>query len=94
MGRNRIVIERVSGHGCDRTAKPGEDLQRCASETCLECRVMDLIEKAKAAGGGEFTYDGCGATMTHWPNQVASNATMSAEVVDDMVLRKRRHGSF
>lgn len=93
MGRNRIVIERVSGHGCDRDAKPGDALKLCESDGCLECRVAELVRKCN----GGFEYDGCGATMTHWPNSYKSSAPpgeVSGEVVDDLVYGKRRHGTF
>lgn len=93
MGRSRIVIEMVSGHGCDRTAQPGEKLRPfCSSPSCVDCRVGEVVAKLDP---GMFTNDGCGATHTHWPNMRSSSSENGCgEVVDDLVTRTRRHGSF
>lgn len=82
MGDFRLVIDAAGGHGCDRTARPGEALgPDCGQPSCpdhLAARfVADLASKMMLKS----------ATLAHWPGS-------STEVLDDLKHGVRLQGSF
>jgi len=83
VGTYKIEIVMVGGHGCDRDAQPGEELKRCASPSCPDCRAMDLVQML--GGAGPAGPNGK-ATLTHWPDAEA--------IVDDLATGKRLSGAF
>jgi hypothetical protein len=62
MGDFRIVIEATGGHGCNRTAKAGEEFFGCGSETCPDCMTARFVSDLQRACMRPFV-----ATFTHWP---------------------------
>lgn len=62
MGDFRIEIEATGGHGCNRTAKAGEEFYGCGSETCPDCITARFVSEMQRAGMRPFV-----ATFTHWP---------------------------
>ncbi len=86
MGDFRIDITATGGHGCDRTAQPGDDLKSCGGASCPDCLARAFVASLKGLGmlTGQPNQK---ATLTHWPNQ-------AGQVVDDLVEGKRKHRSF
>lgn len=90
MGNFRIQIDAVGGHGCDRTAKPGEALKPCDAPSCPDCAARRLVADFLKTTGAYLDENAGGATLTHWPADIQSGP----EVVDDLVTGTRRRGSF
>lgn len=51
MGAFKIEILGVGGHGCDRSAKPGEKLYgRCGKFTCPDCAAYEFTQTLRQRG--------------------------------------------
>lgn len=86
MGTFNINITGVGGHGCERSAKPGEKLHgRCGRLNCPDCITLDFVQRLKQMGVMNFPE--AKAEFTHWPGQ-------DGQVVDDMVKNERKSGQF
>lgn len=77
MGDFRIVIEAAGGHGCNRTAKEGEEARGCGSETCPDCLTARFVSELQRAGMRPNV-----ATFTHWPAVMAKH-----EVIGEACIR-------
>jgi hypothetical protein len=108
MGDFKITIHAVGGHGCQRTAKAGEEFYGCGLMNCPDCLASEFVKKL--AESSSVT----DATLTHWPSSMSATHgigyTEDKEVVDDLNvwklaadtytkirsarLRKRVKGSF
>lgn len=85
MGMFRINIRASGGHGCERSAKPGDKLyKRCGRFTCADCIAFDLMQQLRQKG---FTV--VEAEFTHYDGAVDGTT-----VVDDMVKNERKIGQF
>lgn len=84
MGRFQVDITMTGGHGCDRDAQPGDELKRCESPTCPDCRFRDFVatfaDCVRADQKGR-------ALFTHWPDD-------AVPIVDDLVTGTRLCGAF
>jgi hypothetical protein len=81
MGRFRVTITAVGGHGCQRNVKDGGRVTGCGSATCPDCQAHRFVEALREAGSSVEA-----ATLEHWPGTAKL-------VVDDLVTGVRR-GSF
>lgn len=68
MGDFRMTIEAVGGHGCDRTAKQGDEVRGCGGETCPDCIFARFVSELQRAGMRPTR-----ATMHHWPADMAAH---------------------
>lgn len=51
MGAFNINITGVGGHGCDRSAKPGQKLHgRCGRFSCPDCAAYDFVQRLRQSG--------------------------------------------
>lgn len=51
MGAFNINITGVGGHGCERSAKPGDKLHgRCGRFTCPDCLAYEFTQRMRQAG--------------------------------------------
>jgi hypothetical protein len=66
MGNFRVVVEAAGGHGCNRTAKEGEEARGCGGETCPDCITARYIAALKQAGMHPTL-----ALYTHWPEAMS-----------------------
>jgi hypothetical protein len=97
MGDFRMTIEAVGGHGCDRKAKEGDEVQGCGGETCPDCLFARFVSELQRAGMRPYT-----ATMHHWPADlkaphiISHSYTPEREVVDDYTERDVKYptGAF
>lgn len=85
MGLHKIEIAMVGGHGCDRTAQPGDQLHGCGRDDCPDCAALKFIQPFKKMGA--FDSSGTRATLTHWPDA-------PGQIVDDLVSGTRKHRAF
>jgi hypothetical protein len=94
MGRFKLEIVAVGGHGCQRDKKDGETVYGCGHITCPDCQFFSMIaEFARKSAGCTIE----SATLTHWPGQ-------PGEVVDELkkdvplqhvsIAPRVRRGSF
>ncbi len=81
MGRFRIEITAVGGHGCQRELKDGAQVPGCGQPTCPDCQARALVASLQRTGNSVQQ-----ATLTHWPGD-------PHEVVDDLLTGVRK-GSF
>lgn len=85
MGIFAIEIKASGGHGCQRTAGPGEKLYgRCQKLTCPDCLAYDFTQMLRQKG-----YTIVDATFKHFAGSVDGR-----EVVDDLLKNERRSGEF
>lgn len=75
MGSSLLEFQSVGGHGCNRTAKVGEEVIGCGKFGCPDCEVRRAVETLLRAGVGTFER----ARFVHWPGQ-------PDEVVDEYTL--------
>lgn len=80
MGRFRITITAVGGHGCQREIKDTGRVHGCRRMGCPDCETRRFVELMKQQNSVE------GATITHWPGQPSQ--------VEDNLLSGVRTGSF
>lgn len=82
MGRYRIEIQAVGGHGCQREVKDGATItDRCGNASCPDCLARSFVEDLRALGENVE-----GAKLIHWPDE-------PSQVIDDLVTGVRQ-GSF
>lgn len=83
MGDFRITIAGTGNHGCDRTAKAGDNLdpELCDDPGCVDCRTSHFVSKVL---GSQVQ----SATLEHWPSQ------SPAGPVDDILNGTRLKGQF
>lgn len=62
MGDFRMTIEATGGHGCDRKAKAGDQLQGCGRMDCPDCVFAAFVSQMQRLSMRPFV-----ATMHHWP---------------------------
>jgi hypothetical protein len=80
---HKIEITMTGGHGCDRSAKEGDELKGCGSGDCPDCVAAAVVDGFKTRGVTIHA-----ATITHWPDREDGG------IVDDLVAGKRKKGSF
>jgi hypothetical protein len=81
MGKFRVLVEAVGGHGCQREIKDGSEVYGCQRRDCPDCAAREFVAELKRKGNNVEL-----ATLTHWPEQ-------PGQVIDDLLTRKRT-GSF
>jgi hypothetical protein len=64
MGSFRLTFQAVGGHGCNRTAKEGEEARGCGRMGCPDCECKRVVDELKARFPSVER-----ATLTHWPDQ-------------------------
>ncbi len=80
MGRYRIEIVAVGGHGCNRDIKEGGTSYGCGRMGCPDCEARRFVRELQRSQTVEK------AEFTHWPGT-------PTEVRDDLLTGKRG-GSF
>lgn len=75
MGSSLLEFQSVGGHGCNRSAKVGEEVSGCGKMGCPDCEAKRAVEALLKAGVGSFEK----ARFVHWPGQ-------PDEVVDEMTV--------
>lgn len=100
MGDFRMTVEAAGGHGCDRKAQQGDEVQGCGQETCPDCIFARFVSELQRAGIRPYK-----ATLQHWPadlelpggpGQPAGRPYAGAperEVVDDYTERDVKYPS-
>lgn len=68
MGDFRMTIEAVGGHGCDRKAKAGDQLQGCGRMDCPDCIFAAFVSQMQRASMRPMV-----ATMHHWPADMSKH---------------------
>jgi len=83
MGRYRIEIQAIGGHGRHRDdVKDGQQITApCGQPSCPDCKARAFVQELQATGNSME-----GAKLTHWPDT-------PGQVIDDLVTGIR-HGSF
>src|SRR5690606_8209271 len=61
MGDFRVTLEATGGHGCNRTAKEGDQITGCGRMDCPDCVTAEYFAKMK-----KFCST-AKATFHHWP---------------------------
>ncbi len=74
MGDVRMTIEAACGHGCNRTAKEGEEFQGCGQEGCPDCNFARFVSQLKRAGINPDV-----AKIQHWPADMAAHVHAGEE---------------
>lgn len=80
MGKFRIVIEGVGGHGCARELGKGDKItahDRCGRPGCPDCAALSAVQRLQDGGNSLET-----AELTHWPGQ-------KEQVVDNLLTGER-----
>lgn len=68
MGAFKIEILGVGGHGCERMAKPGDQLyRRCGRFNCPDCVAFDFVQQLKSKGMLREGDTAQGQPVTHSP---------------------------
>lgn len=80
MGRFRIFVEAVGGHGCQRDKKNKEVVEGCGLPTCPDCVTRKFVAELKQNNSIER------AVITHWPEQDGT--------VQDNLVTGIRTGNF
>jgi len=81
MGRFRVTVTAVGGHGCQRELKDGAVVVGCGQESCPDCAARAFVDRLKDQGCSVGS-----ATIEHWPGE-------EHHVTDDLVSGVRQ-GSF
>lgn len=82
MGEARISVVITAPHGCDRTAKDGEQIKPCMRVDCPDCFArFELVPLLRAKGWNVLE-----GKLQHWPSDF--NADMPT-IVDDLLTGKR-----
>jgi hypothetical protein len=81
MGKFRVLVEAIGGHGCEREIKDGSEVYGCQSRGCPDCAAREFVAELKRKGNNVEI-----ATLTHWPET-------DHQVIDDL-LTKKRTGNF
>lgn len=81
MGRFRVTVTAIGGHGCQRELKDGETVPGCGQPSCPDCAARAFVARLKEQGGSVEA-----ATLEHWPGE-------EHHVTDDLVSGVRS-GSF
>jgi hypothetical protein len=74
MGDFRMTLEGIGGHGCDRNAKAGGEIQGCGKMGCPDCQFAEFVTKMKK------TNQVLKATMHHWPANMTDHILSRDEV--------------
>jgi hypothetical protein len=87
MGDFRVIVEAVSGHGCQREKGTGETVLGCERPGCPDCLAREFLRRLKRSGATVKL-----AQIVHWPADLPGY-TAEREVRDDM-LTGVRTGEF
>lgn len=88
MGDFRILVEGVGNHGCGRETESGQVVKRCGRQDCVECIVIEAVEKLKKCGSVDKAF------VFHWPVPGAGNNRDANPGPIDNILTGKRDRKF
>jgi len=82
MGRFRIIIDAVGGHGCERQLGEGKEVFGCSNLNCPDCRVREFVKDFKAHNNNVEL-----ALIIHWPDRPVDSPTDYQDGFKDKIAK-------